>query len=83
MRLCIFGKNSAEAMVRPHGVLSGPTRRPHVSLLVNLGHLVKAVPVGFLCCEVIRFPFVAHGYLGGDTLRKKEKRKGLPLHVRA
>ena len=50
---------------------------------VNLGHLVKAVPVVFLCCKVIRFPFAINGYLGGDTLGKKEKRKGLPLHVRS
>ena len=30
LRLCIFGKNSAEAMLHPHGVLSGPTRCPHL-----------------------------------------------------
>ena len=34
LRLCIFGKNSAETMLHPHGVLSGPTRCPQVLFLV-------------------------------------------------
>ena len=33
----------------------------------NLDHLVKVVPVGFLCCKVLRFPFVINKYPGGDT----------------
>ena len=75
LSLCIFAKNSAEVMLNPHGVLSGPARCPQVLLLVmvNLGHLVKTVPVGFLHCKIVRFPSVINEYLGGDTLGKKEK----------
>lgn len=33
----------------------------------NLDHLVKVVPVEFLCCKVLRFPFAINKYPGGDT----------------
>jgi len=57
-------------LLHSHGILSGVTGFPYVLLLVmltNLDHLVRVVPVEFLCCKVLRFPLVINKYPGGDT----------------